>query len=113
MVQVDFRSKLWLDDERPSPNDSVWRTVKTASECITELQAAFFDVVSLDHDLGPPEAGTGYDVLCWLEQQIAAGDWRTVVPELLIHSANPVGRQRMLAAISKIKQLANLHDLGD
>jgi hypothetical protein len=97
---------LWLDDLRPAP-DTTWRHVKTAQEAIHWLQRSFFDVVSLDHDLGPPEAGTGYDVLVWLERAVVEGDWRTPVPELRIHSANPVGRANMARAIESIRRLAS------
>jgi hypothetical protein len=99
-------TNLWLDDVRPAP-DATWRHATTAQEAIDWLQRSFFNVVSLDHDLGPPEAGTGYDVLVWLERAIAEGDWRTEVPELRIHSANPVGRANMTRAIESIQRLAD------
>lgn len=105
----EFRNapnKLWLDDLRSAP-DTTWRTVKTAPDAIDWLQRSFFDVVSLDHDLGEPENGTGYDVLVWLERAVAEGDWRTAIPELRIHSANPVGRTRMAMAIDAIERLAS------
>lgn len=87
--------KLWLDDVRPAPEG--WTAVRTAAEAIAVLTSGTVAVVSLDHDLGPVEAGTGYDVVSWIEAQAAAGTlpriaWR-------IHSANPVGVRRMEAAL--------------
>lgn len=54
--------------------------------------------VSLDHDLGPPSAGTGYDVALWLEEGLALQD-RPLPQDAAIHSANPVGRAKMSAAL--------------
>lgn len=87
--------RLYLDDERPTPPG--WERATTAAEAVARLQAGGIVEISLDHDLGPPEAGTGYDVACWIEEAAATGR----LPALLwrIHSANPVGRARMEAAL--------------
>ena len=87
--------KLYLDDERPTPEG--WVRAYTATEAITLLEAGGVEEVSLDHDLGPPEAGTGYDVACWVEQ--AAYEGRIPPMRWGIHSANPVGRRRMTSAL--------------
>ena len=93
-------AKLWLDDERPVPDG--WVLAKTAIEAITELRRQEFEVVSLDHDLGE-ENGSGYDVLLYLEAQVFTNpDFKC--PEILIHSANPSGRQRMQLAIGSINR---------
>lgn len=88
-------TKLYLDDERRTPQG--WVRAFTAPEAITLLLSGGIVEVSLDHDLGPEEAGTGYDVATWIEEQAVLGSlpplrWR-------IHSANPVGRARMEAAL--------------
>lgn len=70
----------------------------TAAEAIAILEAGGIEEVSLDHDLGPPEAGSGYDVACWIEQ--AAHEGLTPPMRWNIHSANPVGMQRMTAALT-------------
>jgi hypothetical protein len=87
--------RVWLDDQRPMPTDYD-RHVTTAPEAIALLATGQVASISLDHDLGPPEAGTGYDVACWMEQAahegiIPAVQWR-------LHTDNPVGRERMRAA---------------
>ena len=87
--------KLFLDDVRPVPDG--WVLAQTASEAIAILAAGGVTEVSLDHDLGPDEAGTGYDVASWIEEQAALG---LLAPLTWgIHSANPVGRDRMTAAL--------------
>lgn len=88
--------RVWLDDERKMP-EGFDLHVRTATEAIDVLKTGKVQLISLDHDLGPPEAGTGYDVAAWIEEaafskQIPRLEWR-------IHSANPVGRERMLAAL--------------
>lgn len=87
--------RLWLDDERPAPEG--WLAVRTAAEAIERLLTGAVIEVSLDHDLGEPSAGTGYEVACLIERAAAEGRlgplcWR-------VHSANPVGRARMEAAL--------------
>jgi hypothetical protein len=94
---------LWVDDVRDpalySPSRE-WLWVKTAPAAIAALETGTVERVSLDHDLGLlPEEGCGYDVAVWIEEaaymgKIPALDW-------LIHSANPVGRKRMEAALMK------------
>jgi hypothetical protein len=59
--------------------------------------------LSLDHDLGDDSIGTGYDVLTWLEEQVHCHSF-TPPPVIKVHSANPVAKQRMLAAIQSILQ---------
>ncbi len=94
--------RVFLDDERmpdgvpglPEPDD--WVIVRSAAECITLLEAGEVMAVSLDHDLGA-DVPTGYDVACWLE--LAHAEGRPVPPHLYVHTANPVGRARMLAAL--------------
>jgi hypothetical protein len=58
--------------------------------------------MSLDHDLGTNQ--TGYDLICWIEEQIHNGELE-ILPEFSVHSANSVGRRKMEAGLDKIKQL--------
>ena len=89
--------KLYLDDVRDTPKGFDLRAC-TAQEAITMLREHDITFISFDHDLGPVEAGTGYDVAKWIEQ--AAYLTGFVVPEYVIHSANPVGRDNIEAAMS-------------
>lgn len=97
--------KLFVDDLRPCPDG--WVLAKTATEAISVLITGEVRELSLDHDLGEPESevGSGYQVVCWLEERAHAGDWRHVPRVIAIHSANPVGHQRMQAAIDNIERL--------
>lgn len=90
---------LWLDDERPAPDG--WFHARSYDEAVSLYNARAFDVVSLDHDLGGDK--TGYDFLCFIEERIVNGG---DVPEIRLHTANPVGRQRMQLAIDSIARRA-------
>jgi hypothetical protein len=89
--------KLWLDDERNAPEG--WVLVKTALDAIVALRRDEYEEISLDHDLG--EGGTGYDVLLYIEAEVHRNP-NYKCPRIWIHSANPVGRQRMQRAIDSI-----------
>jgi hypothetical protein len=74
-------------------------------DAIKALRCTSFSVISLDHDLGE-DAGTGYDVLLFLEAEVFRNpEYR--VPEIRIHSANTVARVRMLQAVESIRKLAS------
>jgi len=87
--------RLWVDDERPAPDDS-WRVCKTSKEAADFLldhvirRGQWLEEVSLDHDLGGDD--TGMKVLNWMINE-------DVWPETLtIHTSNPPARKQMLAA---------------
>jgi hypothetical protein len=97
--------RLWLDDERPAPEG--WTRVFNQFQAIFLMEAAEYegfvvDMISLDHDLGE-NAGDGYQVACWMEKQ--AGMNRRVPDELYCHSANPVGRMRIMQAFDSIQRI--------
>ena len=100
--------KVWLDDVRDAPDG--WVHVRTPEEAIELLRSGKVKEISLDHDLGlaSDEAErTGYDVLRWLEEAVANGGWPFRLPEIRVHSANPVGRRRMEQAIDSIRRLGS------
>ncbi|MFW6007950.1 MAG: cyclic-phosphate processing receiver domain-containing protein [archaeon] len=53
--------KVYLDDERNAPYG--WIRAETSDAAIFLLKHRNVNEISLDHDLGHPNAGTGYDVL--------------------------------------------------
>ena len=88
---------IWLDDLRPMPADFDIH-VKTAKDAIEFITAGNVTKISLDHDLGEPENGDGYQVAKAIESLAYAG----AIPPLqwAIHSGNPVGRKNMTAALT-------------
>lgn len=97
-------TKLYVDDLRDLPESygSEWTTSRTVWEALTKLELIEFDEVSLDHDLacfiGNKEL-TGDDIVNWLVERKLNGFY--VPPVVKVHSANPIGRQSMQAAIDK------------
>ena len=90
--------KVFLDDERETPDG--WRRVYWPDEAIDLLRTGSVTELSLDHDLGDDERGTGYDVLFWLEEQVIVHGFSP--PQITVHSANSSARQKMEAAIRAI-----------
>lgn len=87
--------KLFVDDVRPVPDDS-WAVARTYSEARDLFDNNMITIMSLDHDLG--EEKTGYDFLLYVVEQY----YPEKVPiQCKIHSANPVGRDRMLGVIAR------------
>lgn len=95
--------KVYLDDERITPEG--WQRVYWPEEAIALLQGRLVTEISLDHDLGDDEHGTGYDVLLWIEEAVVSSNFKP--PLMQVHSANSSARQKMQAAIAQIQYLAN------
>jgi hypothetical protein len=70
------------------------------------LEGGDVEVLSLDHDLGDDSRGTGYDVCTWLERKIVeeGPEGEFILPLVRIHSANPVGVNRMMASLEWSKR---------
>lgn len=91
--------RVFLDDERQTPDG--WTRVYWPDEAIALLQTGKVTEISLDHDLGDDERGTGYDVLEWIEAEVVLNAFKP--PKIKIHSANPPARARMSAAVRSIE----------
>jgi hypothetical protein len=102
--------KLYLDDTRQGPwNDFVhdtddwknWVICRSVEVAKVILRTGQVEFMSLDHDMGVDGDGnllpTGYDLLCWLEENVDIPR-----PKVVVHSSNTVGRQRMEQVIRKL-----------
>ncbi len=94
--------KLYLDDEREAPPG--WHLVKTSDEAIEFLKGGSVTEISLDHDLGDDESGTGYDVILWIEKTVVEEGF--IPQKIHIHTANSSARVKMELGVKKIIQLA-------
>ena len=92
--------KVYLDDERPTPDG--WVPVRWPEEAISLLEGGQVTDLSLDHDLGDDAHGTGYDVLLWVEEAVATRGF--VPPRMRVHSANSSARLKMEQAIERIER---------
>lgn len=98
--------KIYLDDERATPQG--WRRCYWPEEVIALLKTEQVTEISLDHDLGDDNHGTGYDVVLWIEEAVALRGFRP--PRLQVHSANASAREKMLAGIQTITRLVELQE---
>ena len=92
--------KVYLDDERPTPPG--WVRTYWPDEAIELLQTGKVTDISLDHDLGDDQRGTGYDVVLWIEEAVITRGF--VPPRISVHSANTSARIKMEAGIAAIEQ---------
>jgi hypothetical protein len=90
--------KLYLDDERKTPVG--WIRVFWPDEAIAWLKTEMVTEISLDHDLGDDDRGTGYDVILWIENEVMTNNF--IPPQINIHSANVSARLKMELGIMAI-----------
>ena len=95
--------KVYLDDERATPDG--WIRVYWPEEAIALLESGDVTEISLDHDLGDDDHGTGYDVVVWIEEAVATRGFRP--PLVKVHSANSSAREKMERGIESIRRFAD------
>lgn len=95
--------KVFVDDIR-NPPDRDWIVCRsvTAFKRIPWPMLHEIEILSLDHDLGQNRL-TGYDLAKWLEVRAHKG--LSVPNKIVVHSANPVGRKNIQAAIHSIERM--------
>lgn len=94
--------KVFLDDEREAPEG--WVRVCWPEEAIELLKTGRVQEISLDHDLGDDDRGTGYDVVLWIEEAVITADFKP--PIVKVHSANSSARKKMELGIESIEKNA-------
>ena len=99
--------KIYLDDERVAPKG--WVQARWPEDVITSLKTGEVTHLSLDHDLGDDDRGTGYDVLLWLEEAVATTNF--VAPACVVHSANSSAREKMEKAIVSIERFVQQREV--
>ncbi|MFZ6780435.1 cyclic-phosphate processing receiver domain-containing protein [Undibacterium sp. Ji83W] len=100
---VSLALRVFLDDERATPEG--WVRVYWPNEAIDLLKTNAVVEISLDHDLGDDQRGTGYDVVLWIEETVALHGFKP--PKMSVHSANSSAREKMEAGIEAINRLVN------
>lgn len=95
---------LVLDDEpaRHALFAAVWKGREivqawTADEAERALDGERFDLVTLDHDLGPASRGDGLRVARYIAQMPR----EKRPPHVVVHSANPVGAEAMVDTLRR------------
>ena len=100
--------KLYVDDER-NPKTNGWVIARSAADAILVLSGGHVTEVSLDHDLGTEE--TGYDIALYIEASVYLGN--IPMPKWNVHSANPVGRKRIEAAMKNAERFSERSEEND
>lgn len=91
---------LYLDDLHPTPEGFLRvYTFDEFTEFIT--QNGLPDFISFDHDLG--EGKTGYDCAKWLVEFCL--DNQLPLPEFVVHSQNPVGKENIESLLNNFKKI--------
>ena len=95
--------RVFLDDERNTPEG--WIRVYWPDEAIELLKTGKVTEISLDHDLGDDDRGTGYDVVLWIEEAVFSNGF--IPPVIKVHSANISARKKMELGIEHIYKMTN------
>ena len=93
--------KLWIDDIRPIPNED-WIHAKTVNEAVRALHRFDFTVISFDHDISHQVTAGRMSrpypceecfcaVAYFLGEQYRVRPVYEARPEVIIHTASPVG----------------------
>lgn len=115
--------KIYIDDERkiPWPTRDDWfvhRCKRSLRKAVTyyvekvsndvvlkawmEVPMSWITHISFDHDLWDDSVATWYDLLKWtIESYLLA--W-VELPKITIHSANPIGKERMERLLEEYEQ---------
>ena len=100
--------KIYLNDERNEP--TYWVRAYWPNEVIELIKTGNVTEVSLDHDLGDDERGTGYDVILWIEENVFANGLKP--PKIKVHLANSAARIKMELGIKSInKRVGKINEL--
>lgn len=95
--------KVYLDDERDTPDG--WVRVYWPNEAIEFLKGGGVEEISLDHDLGDDDCGTGYDVVLWIENSVYTNNF--IPPKICMHSANSSAGHKIGSGIKSIEHKAS------
>jgi len=94
---------IFVDDERmPPAPEWQWEVFRDCGKAIAAIvrNQGNIEILSLDHDMGQ-DVPTGYDIASWLEKEVWTNGM--IPPKILrVHSANPVGKQRILQCFESI-----------
>lgn len=96
--------RIWLDDVRPMPKGfDIW--CKTADDCLYFVRHDNVEHISFDHDLGQSD-GSGYFVASVIDGMAYSKEVNQISWD--IHSANPVGRKNIEAAMKSAERFWNI-----
>ena len=92
--------KIWLDDKRRAPKGYIRLRSYIACKIFLTLFKWMVTAISFDHDLGTKK--TGYDIAVMIEKMAYHKKIHRIAWE--VHSANPVGRDRIISAMKSAER---------
>jgi hypothetical protein len=127
-MKINNRLRLYLDDVR-TPVDDTWIVVRNYDEFVAQIKLnglGNFEVISLDHDLGEGamteyytnvknnytldynniEERTGMDCCRYLVAE--SMNEKIPLPQIYVHSANPIGSANMMGYVNNYLMNCNL-----
>jgi len=100
--------KIYLDDIR-NPKSKGWTVLRNYEEFVQHIEEyGLPDEISFDHDLGEDktkEIKSGYDCAKWLCEYCWGNG--LPLPNWNVHSANPVGRDNIIAVLQSFEKKLN------
>ena len=87
---LEFLIRQGVRDITPEGPWVVVRSQQEAQQLITERGLP--EMISFDHDYGPPGAGNGHDLAHWLVREALDGRLNLRALRYQVHSRNPVGQ---------------------
>lgn len=94
--------RVYVDDIRV-PERGEWDAiVRNFDAALALLKTGKVTYISLDHDLGQ-DSLTGYDLAKWIETEVFI-DPGFKCPDIVVHSANPVGRNNIIQCMGSINK---------
>ena len=94
--------KIFLDDKRSTPDGYV--RIFWPDDIYLFLTTFNVEEISLDHDLGDDDIGTGYDVVNLIEKWVYLENYQP--PFLKVHSDNSSAKSKMLNGINNIIKIS-------
>lgn len=99
--KANLQINIYMDDVRVGPHNNgkmsgwnKWIIVRNIETVMHFLSLGVVNNLSLDHDMGCEQ--TGYDLVKWMAEY---NHWPN--GKINVHSANPIGRDNMIATINR------------
>lgn len=94
--------KIYVDDIRTPEDVHSWYIVRDMEKALGLVKAVLFDTVSLDHDMGEDQKDGAW-FMNQLELHVRENPG-FMIPTILFHTDNPVGRKNMSATLGSIQK---------
>lgn len=105
--------RLIVDDLRDLPIEGT--VVRNSNDAIAALEGEGWDEIWLDYDLGgkPYETDDALTIMPFVDRLVDDAQLMSInLPTIFVHTQNPVGRQRIKAALQRYYTIIDVMLLG-